>query len=71
MNVIKLMLEGMAGCPDLQVARACSVAGAKEALVIKRLLYKNKNQHRRDRSFQKLQRVSEDDLAPSHESCQL
>ena len=54
----------MAGCPDLHVARACSVACAKEAQVIKRLLYKNKSQHRRDRNFQKLQKVSE--LAAFH-----
>lgn len=61
----------MADRPDLQVARACSVAGAKEALVVKRLIYKNKSQHRRDRNFQKLQKVGENDLEVSHhhETC--
>ena len=56
----------MAGCLDLHVARACSVACAKEAQVIKRLVYKNKSQHRRDRNFQKLQKVS--DLPAFHKS---
>lgn len=44
---------------DSQAARVSSVALAMEALVIKRLLYKNTSQHRRDRNFQKLSRVSE------------
>ena len=44
---------------ELRATKVSSVALAKETLVVKRLVYKNTSQHRRDRNFQKLRRVSE------------